>query len=484
MTESNPLPSDDRDPIELLAEEFMARRRDGEAISIDSFAHSHPDQAEDIRDLFPLITLLEEARSTAETQLLDGPAHPLPELQAIGEFTILEELGRGGMGVVYLAEQTSLERRVALKVLARSTGENQRAEQRFEREAKMVARLEHDHILPIYSTGEEAGLRYFAMKHIEGASLDRLMRWLGDEVPTAPPAHLVQRFLGLAPDRRAQAVWHHEVARLGRDAASALHHAHSKGMLHRDIKPSNLLLDRDGKVWLTDFGVARDRASDTLSLPKSIPGTLRYLAPERLKGKQDERSDLYSLGLTLLELLTLKPSFTAQSQDELQRRIRQGVELPAASALPPAQRPLLAVIARATARDPKERYPDAQALADALHACSRPEANRRRLVLLTAALLATILVAALALFLREDRNEEGRTTPKPAEAAPRETSTPAPSERQPLDRFPPPDGHRSPPHEFPPPPPDHRPPHGFRPPPGEGHPPPPRDGHPPPPPRR
>ncbi|HEX5273305.1 MAG TPA: serine/threonine-protein kinase, partial [Gemmataceae bacterium] len=253
-------------------------------------------------------------------------------LERLGDFRILREIGRGGMGVVYEAEQVSLGRHVALKVLPRQMLANARTRQRFEREARAAARLHHTNIVPVFGVGEHDGQPYYAMQFIDGAGLDVVIAELaGDRLGAAtpsrsgvsaiarslltsdhPPAADADRTLdtaeprpGPSPDGRPdpshppstlnlpgqsaacsggsshRASYWHGVARVGLQVAEALEHAHRQGILHRDVKPSNLLLDQAGTVWVTDFGLAKAREEDGLTQTGDIVGTLRYMAPER-----------------------------------------------------------------------------------------------------------------------------------------------------------------------------------------------------------
>ena len=209
----------------------------------------------------------------------------------LGDFRILREIGRGGMGVVYEAEQVSLKRRVALKVLRFGPIADPVAMQRFQREAETVGRLHHTNIVPIFALGADDGVRYYAMQFIEGRDLGRVAQ----EMRNTP-----------APvDFRRIADW-------GLQAAEALAHAHRRGVIHRDIKPSNLILDADNRIWLTDFGLARRLDDVSLSLTGALLGTPRYMSPEQAaaaKTPVDHRTDLYSLGATLYELVTGCPIF-------------------------------------------------------------------------------------------------------------------------------------------------------------------------------
>jgi tRNA A-37 threonylcarbamoyl transferase component Bud32 len=213
----------------------------------------------------------------------------------LGDFRIVREVGRGGMGVVYEAEQISLKRRVALKVLRFGGVADREALERFQREAETVAQLHHTNIVPIFAVGREQEVSYYAMQYIEGRSLADVF--------------LEARNSGHALDSADVAGW-------GLQAAEALGHAHQRGVIHRDVKPSNLMLDPDGRLWLTDFGLAKRLDEVTLSLSGVLLGTPRYMSPEQASAAKlpvDRRTDIYSLGVTLYELATGRPVFDADS---------------------------------------------------------------------------------------------------------------------------------------------------------------------------
>jgi len=207
---------------------------------------------------------------------------PAPQLQ-LGDFRLMREVGRGGMGAVFEAEQVSLGRRIALKILRFGPVSDADAIERFRREAETVAKLHHTNIVPIYSVGNQQGVNYYAMQFIEGQSLDRVLQ---SSIATAGATGL---------DPRTVAGW-------GLQAAEALSHAHARQVIHRDVKPSNLILDNDGRIWLTDFGLAKRLDEVTLSLTGALLGTPRYMSPEQAdvtRRRVDHRTDLYSLGATL-----------------------------------------------------------------------------------------------------------------------------------------------------------------------------------------
>jgi tetratricopeptide (TPR) repeat protein len=339
----------ERHPIDLLAAEFSERYRRGERPSIREYQLRHPDLAAAIRALFPAVLHLEEMKSLRPTAADDLPARPgVPEW--LGDCRLKREVGRGGMGVVYEAEQPSLGRRVAVKVLTVHPWLAPKQVRRFYREARTMARLHHTNIVPVFEVGEHGGFPCYVMQFIDGVGLDEIVegwRWMA--AAGTPPAGR----------------WR-DTARAGLQAAEALAYAHAQGTVHRDIKPSNLLLDVRGTVWVTDFGLARTAGQDDLTDPGETPGTLRYMAPERFRGECDGRGDVYSLGLTLYEMLALRSAFGESDHERLVRQVTQ--EEPAAPRHfdPAVPRDLETVVLKAMARDPARRYQSAGELADDL----------------------------------------------------------------------------------------------------------------------
>lgn len=332
----------DRDAFDELAEEFTARCRRGEAPSISEYEARYPAHAARIRALLPTVAMMEQLKRDSRPAEANPPS-PLPPEQ-LGEFRLVREIGRGAMGVVYAAVQESLGRTVALKVIHQVQLDVKRR-QRFEREARAIARLHHTNIVPIYGVGEHEGLPYYAMQYIQGVGLDQLLAAWRNEGPT-----------------RSAERWR-LVASVGVQAAKALRYAHEQGVLHRDIKPANLMLDAYQTVWVTDFGLAKLAGHEDLTATGDVVGTLRYLAPEVLQGQCDGRSDVYSLGLTLYELVTLSAPFGDLSQSELLRRVSEGDLAHPRRLAPGIPRDLETIVLKATAREPRHRYATAGALA-------------------------------------------------------------------------------------------------------------------------
>ncbi|HVK09604.1 MAG TPA: serine/threonine-protein kinase, partial [Gemmataceae bacterium] len=359
----------------------------------------------------------------------------------LGDFRILREVGRGGMGVVYEAEQISLGRRVALKVLPFASALDRRQLQRFRTEAQAAGQLHHTHIVPVYSVGEDRGVHFYAMQFIDGRSVADLIHDLKQETtpPSAGETTPARNALStMRSGRRPE--YFRWVAEAGVQAAEALEHAHGQGVIHRDIKPANLIRDHAGEVWVTDFGLAQVRSDARLTATGDVVGTLRYMSPEQaLRPTQvDHRSDVYSLGVTLYEMLTLRAAFPAEGREELLRQIADR-EPPSARAADRTVPPELDVIVRkAMAKEPADRFATAKDLADDLRRfldnrpirAKRPSlwqhtkkwARRHRHIVTTAvAGLIVTLAAATGVLLAKNRQLERAIGDK--EAAERDART-------------------------------------------------------------
>jgi serine/threonine protein kinase len=305
----------------------------------------------------------------------------------LGDFRIVREVGRGGMGVVYEAEQLSLRRRVALKVLPFAATMDPRHLQRFHNEAQAAACLHHANIVPVYFVGSERGVHFYAMQFIEGQSLAELIAAQRNDAPSGgrqPPEWTLRELTPPArgPDTLTQpiaaattqaaprdAAHSRRIAEWGIQAAEALEHAHSLGIVHRDIKPANLMIDGAGKLWVTDFGLARTATDAGLTMTNDVLGTLRYMSPEQALAKHglvDHRSDIYSLGATLYEMLTLRPAVDGKDREAILGKIAFE-EPPSPRSLDRAiPADLETIVLKAIAKEPAERYATAQELADDL----------------------------------------------------------------------------------------------------------------------
>ncbi len=320
------------------------------------------------------------------------PPEPVAELPAgvpVGDFHIIREIGRGGMGVVYEAEQLSLGRRIALKVLPFALTLDPRQLQRFKNEARAAAQLLHQNIVPVYAVGCERGVHFYAMQYIEGQTLAEVIRQLRELGRSGEPsrtsagaARLAAPTAGPVADTKVEPAgaistaystdagrFFRTVAELGGQVAAALEYAHGYGVVHRDIKPGNLLADVHGHLWITDFGLAQFQSDAALTLSGDLLGTLRYMAPEQALAKRglvDHRADIYSLGATLYELLTLEPAYSGRDREELLRQIAFEEPRPPRYHDPAIPPDLETIVLKAMAKRVEDRYATAQELGDDL----------------------------------------------------------------------------------------------------------------------
>jgi eukaryotic-like serine/threonine-protein kinase len=478
----------DRNPFERLAEEFAERLRRGERPAITDYVALYPEHADDIRELFPEIAVVEQCKPSVAESRTSFPTAIPPKRgshpEQLGDYRILRYLGAGGMGVVYEAVRESLRSNVALKVMHPQFREHEKYLQRFRTEARSAARLHHTNIVSVFDYGVHDGVCYYAMQYIAGHSLDRILadvrqlrrekavarfgeaasgaprpdelsrseqrtmptlpvetvgdssraQSLGlmtgersdapstrdsefsetkrlaaapveaqerenvsppeDHVETSIPRAALRRLAaelacsevetaagpvppagpGDAPDFEQatfpasgssltghdEVRYYREIARLGSQIADALAHAHKRGVLHRDIKPSNLILDGLGNIWITDFGLAKFEDGDDLSHSQDLVGTLRFMAPERFRGVSDPRCDLYALGATLYEMVTLRPCFSGQGHAQLIHRIEHEPPVPPRQIERGIPADLETIILKAIAKAPGDRFENAE----------------------------------------------------------------------------------------------------------------------------
>jgi tetratricopeptide (TPR) repeat protein len=339
---------------ELLALDLEFRRGAGERPALASYRARFPEFVAVIDALDGLITLNGASTSNptggdaptrpgTDPRRSEGGAGPAEALREAG-FEVLDELGRGGMGVVYRAFQPSLSRHVALKVIKAAEFATEGELRRFRNEAEAVAMLDHPHIIPIFEVGQSRGLHYFSMKLVAGASLDRRL----DE---------------FADDPRA-------AARLVAIAAEAVHHAHRRGLIHRDLKPANILVDERGEPYVTDFGLARPIAADGgLTRTGMIVGTPSYMSPEQATGGQGEfttATDVYGLGAVLYALLTGRAPHGGSSLLETLDKVRGVAPEPPSRLNLQVPRDLEIICLKCLEKDPRRRFDGAHELADDL----------------------------------------------------------------------------------------------------------------------
>jgi serine/threonine protein kinase len=382
-----PAPELDDPRVVAALEEYLAAAEEGRAPNRSLFLARHAEIAGALAECLDGLEVLHEASASSRAAgplVAEVPGTPL------GDFRIIREVGRGGMGIVYEAEQLSLGRRVALKVLPFAAALDARQLQRFKNEAQAAAQLHHPHIVPVHGVGVERGVHYYVMQLIEGQNLASLVAELrrgaargepssprprASGAPAgpadAPPAQsrtaLGTQLSTLRSDRVGD--FFRTVARLTAQAAEALEYAHEQGVVHRDIKPANLLVDSRGQLWVTDFGLAQFQADASLTQTGDLLGTLRYMSPEQAGGRRavvDHRTDVYSLGATLYELLTLRPIFDGTDRQTLLHQILNEEPRPPRSvdrSLPPE---LETIVLKSLAKNPAERYGSAREVADDL----------------------------------------------------------------------------------------------------------------------
>src|SRR5262245_34592834 len=306
--------------------------------------------------------------------------------QRLGDFEVVRKLGRGGMGVVYEARQVSLNRKVALKVLGGGLGLTGKAVQRLRREAKAAAQLHHTNIVPVYATGEQDGTHFYAMELIEGPSLNHLIHQLRHAPATEPASAPVPSGSSLtgpyvessaAPSASASdgsstqlssgGHYFDTVARMVAEVADALEYAHSHGVIHRDIKPANLLLSPDGRLSVNDFGLARVLEQPGVTMTGEFVGTPAYMSPEQITAGRtplDHRTDIYSLGATLYELLALRPPFAGERRDQVLAHIMHKEPVPPRKLNRKVPVDLETICLKCLEQDPDRRYLTAKALAE------------------------------------------------------------------------------------------------------------------------
>lgn len=409
----------DCNPVDLLADEFAKRIRRGETPSIEDYVAANPNLESQIRAVFPTIARMEKV---SRQQLSNSGSHALKHhvelnLKKIGDFEILGQLGQGGMGIVYEALQVSLHRHVALKIISPSISSSPKQLERFKREAATAARLHHTNIVPVFGSGDENGIHYYAMQLINGTPLHQAVRsiresktysfestgsksHIANSVRSKPlptrvdslksdlanqedplgkisttrvphesaielqqPTGVLNQFDG--SEKQKNDYWL-RVSHCVADIADALNYAHEQGVLHRDVKPSNLIMDQNGTVWITDFGLAKFDDSDGLTKTGDMVGTLRYMSPEQFNGDGDSRSDVCSLGLTLFELLVLNPAYSETRSAPLMKLKSEQPPPSPRQFEPTIPKDLETIVLKACATLPADRYQSAGDMRDDL----------------------------------------------------------------------------------------------------------------------
>ena len=443
-----------------VVEDYLNRIDAGEQPEVEDYAAAHPEIALLIQQTFPALRLVNQSVAGSPSTKMDQPTKidrpDFSRSEQLGDFRLLREIGSGGMGFVYEAEQLSMGRTVALKILPMVSTLQPKAIERFRNEVRAAAMLEHPNIVSVYSVGEERGVHYYAMQLIRGQSLAEVIRELsrgenrvaltadaisqvvttagqhisseesenasgvlrraaGANVPNPPLADALPATRGpasqnsshdseregksLAADRHntefhgnlasadtkvdlqarittlsgseTKAGFYRSAAEIGIEAAQALQHAHEQGVFHRDIKPGNVMLDASSKPYITDFGLARIEADAGITGTGDLIGTLRYMSPEQAMAKpaiSDGRSDIYSLGATLYELIGLRPVFDAKDRQQLLQQIavEEPMKLRKIDRSVPGE--LETIVHKAIEKNPDDRYLSAAELAADLQA--------------------------------------------------------------------------------------------------------------------
>ena len=407
--------------LDDVVNQITEKLQTGDPFDLEAYVGEYPELEDQLRKLLPGIQMLADlGHSPPDTPSSKDPdtgASSEPVRGTLGDYRIIREVGRGGMGVVYEAEQVSLGRKVALKVLPFAAMLDQKQLQRFQNEARAAASLRHPNIVQVHFVGCERAVHFYAMDYIEGQTLADLIRHLrglegpdgevaqhaGKAVsdlansltsgrfaspnacsdPNAPTAAYTHARTpgGTAETKRTpqaaisterstkSPAYFRSIAEIGVQVAEALDHAHEHGVVHRDVKPSNVILDNSGKPWVTDFGLARIETDATLTVTGDLLGTVRYMSPEQALAKRivvDHRTDIYSLGATLYEMLTLQPVFSGQDRQELLRQIAFEEPITPRKLNKAIPEELEIIVLKAMAKNPAERYDTAQELADDL----------------------------------------------------------------------------------------------------------------------
>ena len=377
--------SHDSDDLALarLVEEATSRLQVGEELDLTDIQQRHPGHFAAFRELLPSLEILAKLGEASVSTLARTPG-----LGVIGDFRIIQEIARGGMGVVYEAEQVSLNRTVALKVLPFASVMDDKQLARFQHESQAAASLEHPNIVTVYAVGNDRGVHFYAMRYVAGRSLAEVIADLrhpqSHTIRTRPPVNdgdetqsaggtTVNEQKSFSPELSNGSTDRREffkaVARLGKQAADALHYAHESGVVHRDVKPSNLLVDARQHLWVTDFGLATTQATANLTMTGDLLGTLKYMSPEQASGRRaaiDHRTDIYSLGATLYELATLRPPFTDVERGSLLRRIIEEDPRSLRQLNRRVPQDLETIVLKAMSKEPSDRYDTMGEMADDL----------------------------------------------------------------------------------------------------------------------
>lgn len=324
------------DQLDAVLADYLRRTETGEYVDRAALLAEHPHLADELREFF--------ANQTRFSRVVSAPPLPQPatRLRYFGDYELLEEIAHGGMGVVYKARQTSLNRVVAVKMILAGQLANDGEVKRFQAEAEAAANLHHPGVVAVYEVGIHAGQHYFSMEYVDGPNLAQLMR--DDPVPASRAAEYL------------------------REMAEVVDFAHSQGVLHRDLKPSNILIDARGRVRITDFGLAKKVANNSdLTITGQVLGTPSYMSPEQSLAQHHKvgpASDIYALGAIFYELITGRPPFRSETPTETMRQVQQDEPVRPHLLNPKLPRDLETICLKCLEKEPQQRYASAKALAD------------------------------------------------------------------------------------------------------------------------
>lgn len=388
-------------PYEDVLASWLEASERGDQQTAEALLVQHPGHAEALR---------RAAARLERNGLLGTPPAEARYPECLGEFRLLQRLGSGGMGLVFLAEQTSLRRKVAVKLVRPELLLSPIARERFQREVATVAQLQHPGIVPVLAVGEHSGVPYFAMEYVAGCSLDEVLLSVADRPVASLDGQAFARAIGAsdppAPHPRRTSWWQAVTATIA-SVAETTAYVHARGILHRDLKPSNVMVTPQGHTMLLDFGLAQAPDQAPLTRSGAQLGSLPYMSPEQLRGEAvDERTDVYSLGVTLYQMLALRRAFDGANEGELRQAIGSGRSLPLRQVARHLPRDLTVVVATAIDIDRGRRYPSMAAFAADLRAVlagtsvtARPATLRTRTTrwmqrhpFVAGALLAVLLV--------------------------------------------------------------------------------------------
>ena len=370
--------------LDRIGEQFTEAIREGTYPNIDVYLEMYPENVDEIRELLESISLIETFKQAKHA--VPDPSARRTTFTELDDYKIIREIGRGGMGIVFEAIHEPLSRKVAIKVLANNLLGESKHLIRFRREARAAAKLRHTNIVPVFGVGTSGEHHYYVMDYIDGMSLHQWLTSLDqNRSPTAPTVDIftANTCTGVNTDQDCEPVasqqpgvdlstvkdtakYQRWVASLGISAAEALHYAHSQGVLHRDIKPANLLLDKNNTLWIADFGLAKLAEQNAVTATGDIVGTPQYMPPESFEGDYDIRSEVYALGLTLYELLTLKPAIEGHGTADIIRKATRGVTVRPRKINPKIASDLETILLKALSHDPEDRYTNAKELRDDL----------------------------------------------------------------------------------------------------------------------